>query len=45
MDFDILIQRNRMYRDLEQQSLEQFKCASDEQVQALRESNAAAAVK
>ncbi len=42
VDFDILVKRNNMYREKERQSLEQFQCATDEQVKAQRESIARA---
>jgi len=45
VDFDALVKRNNMYRDLEKQSLDQFECASEEQVKALRQSLAQTAVK
>jgi ferredoxin--NADP+ reductase len=45
VDFDVLIKRNGMYREMEKRSLAEFECAADEQVKTLRESIAQAAVK
>ena len=37
VDFEVLVKRNNMYRDKEQQSLAAFECAVDEQLKAQRE--------
>jgi ferredoxin--NADP+ reductase len=36
VDFAVLTKRNGMYREMEQESLEQFQCAAEEQVKNLR---------
>ena len=46
VDFNVLMQRNSMYREQEQKSLAEFECEAEKQVKQVRESiRAAEAVK